>query len=1157
MKNWQVLVALSVLGLTGCGGSDESESNSPPDNIPEVATETIGSSGGSITTPASKVTITIPPGALSSDQDITVTLLDSGAIADPLSTTGEMLDSGSVGIELSPSGLTFTTPITIAFDLPGASTAVAEGGYEGFSVGLGLGMLVSDNGDVVPLIEPEMSVDPVTGIVSLKSKILHFSDLLWTPLKSGSNQPVRLDVFGYQDTLAVNENIAIVANARYEPGIYDQIHLSWTDLSAAPFNLISGLDTFPLLHDAPHVGAYTCAEVGTGAFKVDIGVEVVSTLTMDDPFNNGTEVQALLINGKERPAYLLVKSIPYNKPVDCIERVSDGGNNGSQTEDFPQSPLIDLVEGIISETVVEVGQTFKVTTRTEMTSLIANNLDLTSWLFVRSVTPGAPVVSGVSVTAVMGGGAQEGDIGPPGTFLKGPGTGESGADEFSWQEWVFKCESEGTYDLVFESEIALQGSMLELLLEETQVLDLGSIECVNPLPPAVSFAAAEFVVDEGVGTAIFTVNSDIPVPEALTVAFRVNSGGTVDVFDYEVLGQGTVDFAVGASSATIEVLIEDDPDVEPDETLILELLPIDAIPGAVAYGLAAPTQSTLTIKNNDTANSSGGQIDWVQTPIEQLIGDSQTYQLQGTVPETSVGAVTHWNTVAPTFLFMGTYTISDILFGGKPAAENSPRKLAAKSTSTITIDNSPAGPIAINAVLECIAEGSDIMTATVTDVNDVVLMSTDVTVSCVRPPASTACLSAASGLEMAYECNNDLVGNLAIEDIFEPDVIDVPIGGIDRTLPGGVTLYLPSVINGEIAKETDFSVHGWDASISPPADPEPAMFGLDANHQYLFIQYESGVDLIDLSTPDAAPVYSGLLDYSGRLQEAEFQNSGDFSKVHDYMVMPLHTASGDYLIGCGTDVVRHDFDPDANAGAGAFEPTGVRISDGFEICRDVWSDSNLDNVSPGYAYTTKTISKSQKTTRWLEEGQADVFLEGDWVTSNVDDNNRIMGGAGGFFGENTLLGSRGIDVLGLWSGMPGIAAEDSVTRISDAAFFQDIRCTEALCVATSSDTITTLSWPDRNIAPSVIESSAMFSTNLKATNMLVASSGSIFLPAVSGTQVIIGRVNSAGEFGGTIKVNVSSVCTDPKGAYILDMNHLGIMCRNDNQFKVMEFLPVL
>ena len=238
LKNWQVLVALSVLGLTGCGGSDESESNSPPDNIPEVATETIGSSGGSITTPASKVTITIPPGALSSDQDITVTLLDSGAIADPLSTTGEMLDSGSVGIELSPSGLTFTTPITIAFDLPGASTAVAEGGYEGFSVGLGLGMLVSDNGDVVPLIEPEMSVDPVTGIVSLKSKILHFSDLLWTPLKSGSNQPVRLDVFGYQDTLAVNENIAIVANARYEPGIYDQIHLSWTDLSAAPFNLI-------------------------------------------------------------------------------------------------------------------------------------------------------------------------------------------------------------------------------------------------------------------------------------------------------------------------------------------------------------------------------------------------------------------------------------------------------------------------------------------------------------------------------------------------------------------------------------------------------------------------------------------------------------------------------------------------------------------------------------------------------------------------------------------------------------------------------------------------------------------------------------------------------------------------------------------------------
>jgi hypothetical protein len=598
--------------------------------------------------------------------------------------------------------------------------------------------------------------------------------------------------------------------------------------------------------------------------------------------------------------------------------------------------------------------------------------------------------------------------------------------------------------------------------------------------------------------------------------------------------------------------------VEPDETLVLELLPVEAIPGAAVYHLAPPTQSTVTIQNNDTENSSGGQLDWVETPIEQLIGESLTYQLQGTVPGTSVGAVTHWNTIAPTFLFMGTYTISDILFGGKPASENSSNKFAAKSTSTITIDNSPAEPVAINAVLECITEGSDTMTATVTDVNDVVLMSADVTVTCVRPPASIACLSAASGLEMAYECNNDLVGNLAIEHIFEATVVDVPIGGgVDRTLPGGVSLFLPSVINGDIAQKSNFSVHGWDTSISPPDNPEPAMFGLDANHQYLFIQYESGVDLIDLSTPDAAPVYSGLLDYPGRLQESEFQNSGDFSKVHDYMVMPLHTVNGDYLIGCGTDVVRHDFDPDANAGAGTFEPTGVRISDGFEICRDVWTDSNLDNVSPGYAYTTKTISTSQKSTRWLEEGQADVFLEGDWVTSNVDDNNRIMGGVGGFFGENALLGSRGNDVLGLWSGIPGIAAEDSVTRVSDAAFFQDIRCIETLCVATSSDTITTLSWPDRNIVPSVIESSAMFSTNLKASNMLVASSGSLYLPAVSGTQVIIGRVNSAGEFGGTIKVNISSVCTDPKGAYILDMNHLGIMCRNDNQFKVMEFTPVL
>jgi hypothetical protein len=74
--------------------------------------------------------------------------------------------------------------------------------------------------------------------------------------------------------------------------------------------------------------------------------------------------------------------------------------------------------------------------------------------------------------------------------------------------------------------------------------------------------------------------------------------------------------------------------------------------------------------------------------------------------------------------------------------------------------------------------------------------------------------------------------------------------------------------------------------------------------------------------------------------------------------------------------------------------------------------------------------------------------------------------------------------------------------------------------------------------------------------MLEAANGNIYLLGVSSTkQLVLGRVTPQGDWGGNMRVNISSVCTDPQQVIAMDMEHIGVLCRSDNQFKVLEFVP--
>ncbi|MBN1946590.1 MAG: hypothetical protein JW797_13025 [Bradymonadales bacterium] len=96
------LIASLLLSLAGC--TQPSPDYRSPQGLGEVSLATVGSEGGSISSPDGRLTIAIPPGALASE---TVLMLSSSSIA----------AGGNLGpaYEASPEGLLFTLPVTVIY----------------------------------------------------------------------------------------------------------------------------------------------------------------------------------------------------------------------------------------------------------------------------------------------------------------------------------------------------------------------------------------------------------------------------------------------------------------------------------------------------------------------------------------------------------------------------------------------------------------------------------------------------------------------------------------------------------------------------------------------------------------------------------------------------------------------------------------------------------------------------------------------------------------------------------------------------------------------------------------------------------------------------------------------------------------------------------
>ncbi|GJM38885.1 MAG: hypothetical protein DHS20C19_22520 [Acidimicrobiales bacterium] len=104
-------------------------------------------------------------------------------------------------------------------------------------------------------------------------------------------------------------------------------------------------------------------------------------------------------------------------------------------------------------------------------------------------------------------------------------------------------------------------------------------------------------VDEG-GAATFTIESDIELDNALEVRYEVIGGSAVEDDDYDEQDErATFDFGANDTIDTFGIGTTQDDDIEPDETITVQLLPADD--PDEQYLLGANITGTVTIEDDD------------------------------------------------------------------------------------------------------------------------------------------------------------------------------------------------------------------------------------------------------------------------------------------------------------------------------------------------------------------------------------------------------------------------------------------------------------------------------------------------------------------------------------------------------------------------------
>lgn len=148
-------------------------------------------------------------------------------------------------------------------------------------------------------------------------------------------------------------------------------------------------------------------------------------------------------------------------------------------------------------------------------------------------------------------------------------------------------------DAIGEGDEAFSLSLTNLPPGFSTTVQLETTVVIEDNESAVSFALADYVIEENAGQARISVRRTGPTNTVVRVDYATQDGTAVAGKDY-LPSTGTLEFAAGAVEESFTVGILDNPDLNPDRTVRLTLGNPQG--GAVLGSLAA---ATLTITDND------------------------------------------------------------------------------------------------------------------------------------------------------------------------------------------------------------------------------------------------------------------------------------------------------------------------------------------------------------------------------------------------------------------------------------------------------------------------------------------------------------------------------------------------------------------------------
>ncbi|MBF0450149.1 MAG: carboxypeptidase regulatory-like domain-containing protein [Candidatus Magnetomorum sp.] len=160
--------------------------------------------------------------------------------------------------------------------------------------------------------------------------------------------------------------------------------------------------------------------------------------------------------------------------------------------------------------------------------------------------------------------------------------------------------------------------------------------------PEISWEKAEYIVDENANTVTLTVTLDIPSYTDVSVDYQINEISAHFAEDY-TLNNGTIVIHSGQQSASITVLIANNEDVEPNESIQISL--VNPQNGEIGE----TPQTTVIIRDDDMT-----QVEWTKA-TESFDEDQGTIVL-----EVSLNKVSYTDVTVPYALTLsGTATAED------------------------------------------------------------------------------------------------------------------------------------------------------------------------------------------------------------------------------------------------------------------------------------------------------------------------------------------------------------------------------------------------------------------------------------------------------------------------------------------------------------------